>query len=375
MSKKKNRSINLARKREKRNQNQKSRRKQMAVKKQRWLQSEKSGEERFQKKIMQTSLLLDEPELDSITFDPDLMRQSMLDLLESSIASDYDADDVDGDSESTSLFDVDAHETIGERFRQEVLPYLMTPEFIRQISHALKACETRLGRIGQREKAEAAFVARSLFEYAHPSEIAFHPLLLKIGARTLEEILGQSEFMSEERDAVQDVILDVLSFSEDSDEIEPEQEEEVAQLSEPEGDQTDEEDTESETREILEENRISLVEPLEELSEDAATPTDETVAPPALPRRLPARALYQNLNGFETRVAIETWAGHQIVKDTDEQVEFVHPSLEHYITITSDRLMLQCTSDMHLGTAMAAVKERCGDALFYLARTVDESES
>ena len=72
-------------------------------------------------------------------------------------------------------------------------------------------------------------------------------------------------------------------------------------------------------------------------------------------------------------MAIETWAGYQIVKNTDEQVEFVHPSLEHYITITSDRLLLRCTSDTHLDAAMTAVKERCGDALFYLARFVDES--
>ena len=374
MSKKKSRSLNIARKRAKRNQDQKSRRKQMAVKKQQWLQSDKSDEERFQEKILQTRLLLDEPELDSVTFDPDLMRQNMLDLLESSISSQAEEDKVDSNSESVLDLDEEAHETIGERFRQEVLPYLMTPEFIRRISHALKACETRLGRIGQRDKAEAALVARSLFELARPEELAFHPLVLKIGAQTLEQILIQPEFMSEDRDAVQNALSDVLSFSDDREEIEPEHEDVVAEFSESEADQTDEEDTESETQEIAKELHISLEETSsEESSEGAVAQADETVAQPVVPTQLPARALYKNFNGLETRMAIETWAGYQIVKNTDEQVEFVHPSLEHYITITSDRLLLQCTSDTHLDAAMTAVKERCGDALFYLARFVDES--
>lgn len=381
MSKKKNRSLNVARKRTKRNRNQKSRRKQMAVKKQRWSQNEKSGQERFQEKIWQTPLLLDEPELASITFDPDLMRQGMLDLLESGIDSEDDEDEVDSDGELVSVLDEEAYETIGEKFRLEVLPYLMTPEFVRQISHALKACETRLNLIGQHDKAESAFIAKSLFEIIPPEELAFHPLLLKIGARTLEEILEGPEFMTEERDAVQGVISDVLSFSEVVDELRPEHQKEIAEFGEPEAAQTDgekdtesdEEDAESEPKEILEEHHIRLEVPPEEASEDVATLVDETEAPPAIPTELSAKALYKNFNGLETRKAIETWDGYQIVKDTVEQVELVHPVLEHYITITSDRLVLQCTSEEQLETAMEALTERCGDALFYLARTLDES--
>ena len=49
-------------------------------------------------------------------FDPDLMRQNMLDLLESSISSQAEEDKVDSNSESVLDLDEEAHETIGERF-------------------------------------------------------------------------------------------------------------------------------------------------------------------------------------------------------------------------------------------------------------------
>jgi hypothetical protein len=431
MAKKKNRSLNIERKRTKRKRNQKSRRKQLAVKKQRLLQNEKSDEERLQERIIQSRLLLDEPEFDSITFDLDLMRYHLLSLLESSLSSLKGGEDVESESDTQSKPLMEDSETIGERFRQEVLPRLITPDFLRKTSHAFKACETRLGRIGQREKAEVALVARSLFELAEPETLAFHPLILKVGARTLEQMLGQPEFMSDERRAVEDVLSDVLNFhisdreaeeiqledesanevdamslevsdepeaeppviAEESSELEAELSVIVEEPSEPEVKPTvhAEEPSEPEVKPTIrvEEPSEPEVEPTvhaeepskpeieppviaEESSEPKLESTPVESVPAISPTELPAKALYKNFNGLETRKAIEAWNGYRITKDMDGQVEFAHPNLQHYITLTEERLLLQCASDVQLLDAMEEVEKRCGQALFYLARTFNK---
>ena len=346
MAKKKNRSLNIARKRAKRKQDQKFRRKQIAIKKQQMLQSGKSDEERLQERILQSRLLLYEPEFKSMTFDMDLMRQSIVKLLESNLPSLTDETETDDEIESVLKSPERERETLGEKFRQEVLPNLITPDFTHRMLQALKACETRFKRIGQREKGEVALVARSLFELADAETLSFHPLVLKVGSRTLEQLLGQPQFMREERDVVENVLSDVLDFNAEA---------------------------EKETLEIgtgdLEETSIELGESEPEQIEESV-PTQPT--PTVSPEKLPAKALYKNFNGLETRKAVEMWDSYQIVRNTEEQVEFAHPKLQRYITLTADRLLLQCPSSTQLGVAMTEVEERCGDALFYLARTINE---
>ena len=68
MAKKKGRrSVNVARKREKRNRDRKFRQKQLAIEKQRRLPYEKSEEEHLHACISQSRKLLDEPELEGGT--------------------------------------------------------------------------------------------------------------------------------------------------------------------------------------------------------------------------------------------------------------------------------------------------------------------
>ena len=80
--KRKNRHLNIARKRAKRQQNQKSKRKQLAIQKQRALQTAKSDEELLQDKIVNSRLLLDEPEFENITFDQELLRLKTVEAFE-----------------------------------------------------------------------------------------------------------------------------------------------------------------------------------------------------------------------------------------------------------------------------------------------------
>ena len=347
MAKKKNRRLNIARKRAKRQQNQKTKRKQLAIQKQRALQTAKSDEELLQDKIVNSKLLLDEPEFENIAFERDLLQQKTMEALESDL---FSSEGEEG--EASTPEDEEESERINEVFRSEVLRHLITVEFINTMSYALRACETRLKRMGYREKAETALVARSLFEYADPETLAFHPLIFGICARTLEEILANSESMS---NTVIDVFSDVLGANQST---KPKAQPETV------GD--------SDAKEVLDSASELVI--VSEPSEKRATETEITPpAPEILSETLKAKALYRNADGLKTRNAIEFGNGYRVVRGSDSQVEFTHTDGQRYITLTANRLLLQCSSRELLDVAMAEVETLCEDALFYLARTVDDT--
>ena len=349
--KRKNRHLNIARKRAKRQQNQKSKRKQLAVQKQRALQAAKSDEELLQDKIVKSRLLLDEPEFENITFDQDLLRQKTVDAFE---AGSFTSEAQGGaeESEEATPESEEGPESISDIYRFEVLRHLITVEFINTVSYALKACETRLKRVGNREKAEIAFVARSLFEYADPETLAFHPLIFNICVRTLRQILADPQ---PEPDAIRGVLSDVFA---DSQSAETEDQPETLTDSD-----KDEETVDSASEPVL---------TLEPEEDRAAKPATTPPAPEVLPETLKAKALYKNAYGLEIRATIEFGNGYRVVQDTDSQVEFAHTDGQRYITLTMNRLLLQCPSIELLDVAMGEVEALCDDALFYLARTVDD---
>ena len=346
--KRKNRHLNIARKRAKRQQNQKSKRKQLAAQKQRALQAAKSDEELLQDKIVNSRLLLNEPELENIAFDQDLLRYKTIEAFEAGAFN----PEV-GVGGPTMLVGEEDPETISDIFRFEVLRHLITLEFIKTVSYALKACETRLKRMGNREKAEIAFVARSLFEYADPETLAFHPLIFNICVRTLRQMLADPQPAP---DTITGVLSDVF---EENRSAEIEDQPETPAVS----------DEDEETVDAAGEPAL-VVEPEEDL-----TPKPETTppVPEVLPETLKAKALYKNADGLEIRNAIEFGNGYRVVQDTDSQIEFTHTDGQRYITLTTNRLLLQCSSKELLDVAMAEVEALCNEALFYLARTVDDT--
>ena len=348
MAKKKNRRLNIARKRAKRQQNQKSKRKQLAIQKQRALQAAKSDEELLQDKIVNSKLLLDEPEFENLTFDPDLLRQKTMEIYESGGFTSKVQE-----TEEETPEGKDGPESISDVFRFEVLRHLITVEFINTVSYALKACETRLKRTGSREEAEIAFVARSLFEYADPETLAFHPLIFNICVRTLQQVLEDPQPTP---DAITGVLSDVFEESQAADPAD-----ETKTLADP--------DEEAETVDSVREP-ISAPEP-----EEDQTTASEVVAPaPEIAlETLKAKALYKNVDGLDIRETIEIGNGYRVVQDSNSQVEFAHTDGQRYITLTAERLLLQCSSKDLLDVAMAEVKTLCDDAIFYLARTIDDT--
>ena len=345
--KRKNRHLNIARKRAKRQQNQKTKRKQLAIQKQRALQAAKSDEELLQDKIVNSRLLLDEPEFENLTFDQDLLRQKTVEAFE---AGSFNPE-AQGSDEATPKSEV-RPENVSDIFRFEVLRHLITVEFINSVTYALKACETRLKRMGNREKAEVALVARSLFEYADPETLAFHPLIFNICVCTLRQILADPP---PEPDTITSVLSDVFEESQSAEgEDQPET---------PTDSDEDEETIDSADEPVL------ILEPEED---QTIQPETAPPVPEVSPETLKAKALYKNADGLDIRNTIEFGNGYRVVQDTDSQIEFAHTDGQRYITLTTDRLLLQSPSIELLDVAMREVEALCDDALFYLARTVDD---
>ena len=420
MAKKKGRrSANVARKREKRKRNQKFRQKQLALEKQRRLRHEKSEEEHLHACISQSRKLLDEPELEGVLFDPELMYTRVMELL-----NDYEVDnpdipiDVSVQEVPISLTNVLDEETVIEEqpastpdaeqacesFRLEILPHLVTPEFMLQLGQALTACENRLKMIGDRKLAEVAYVTRSLFEAAPPELLAFHPMIQTIGIETLRVLVEEQDVIIEWREGVKEILSDVLEHED----LETDASQQISAFS---GSGVDnkhhaKEDTESvppysAVIEIETETQIEHVlsdprelkvaattEPAVDSDSEAIinseTPVPEVVSQSqsVSPDELPARALYKNFNGLAIKESFEEQTdgtlsqngllNYALVNESDEQVEFVDIENERYVRVTEERLQLHARSEAELSIAMAEVEAQCTSALMYLAKTIEE---
>lgn len=409
MAKKKGRrSANVARKREKRNRDRKFRQKQLAIEKQRRLPYEKSEEEHLHASISQSRQLLKEPELEGVHFDFESMYTRVTEVLDNYHTDEKDIGEFEEDiidlrnivdEASTSeeeLTSLSEAERACEHFRLEVLPHLVTPNFMQQLGHALTACEKRLKLTGNRELAEVAFVTRSLFEAA-PSEIlVFHPMIQTIGIETLRILVEEPGMIIDRHEEVKEILSNVLEYG-DSETYQPQpisvfsntgQNPEPHQETEPElaliastSSHLDLIKTEvTDTKQIL--PPLEEKPPLPESVKRPDTPTSEITAPPISPDELPARALYKNFNGlgikesFEKRTddpSLQKGLGnYALVNESEERLEFVDVENERYITVTEERLQLHTRSAAELTIAMAEVEAQCTSAVMYLAKTIEE---
>ena len=418
MAKKKGRrSVNVARKREKRKRYQKSRQKQLAVEKQRRLRYEKSEEEHLHACIAQSRQLLHEPELEGVLFDPELMYTRVMELL-----SDYEVEGRDTPTdasvevnplsppnafdEETAIMEQPAStsdaETACENFRLEVLPHLVTPEFMRNLGQALTACETRLKLTGNRNLAEVAYVTRSLFEAAPPEILAFHPMIQTIGIETLRVLVEEQDLIIEWRDGVKEVLSDVLEHED----FEASSSQQISVFSDTAIDNKRQKNESIETTpppseaiDVETETYIEHAAPNRDELEVNATAeaaldlvpvaSPETPIPAAAsqslclsPDELPARALYKNFTGLAIKENFKEQTdkgtsqngllNYALVNESEDQIEFIDVENERYVKVTEERLQLHARSDAELSIAMAEVETQCPSALMYLAKTIEE---
>ena len=415
MAKKKGRrSVNVARKREKRNRERKFRQKQLALEKQRRLPYEKSEEAHLQACISQSRKLLNEPELEGILFDFELMYTRVTEVLDNEVLDNYEIPKTDIDTfeenpteltlvtdeaaaSETDLNLLPESEQACEHFRVEVLPHLVTPDFMQRLIQALTACEKRLKLIGNRELAEVAFVTRSLFEAA-PSEIlTFHPLIQTIGIETLRILVEEPEMIVDRHEEVKEILSNVLEY-EDAEAYEsqpmsvfsetgqnrehPKVENSELALTKPAAP-----NFEAISAKITDSGNVgsSLEGASVLLSKPANLPDPlaaASVEPAVSPDELPARALYKNFNGLGIKKSFEArtddtslqdgLTNYALVNENEEQVEFVDVKNERYIKVTEERLQLHARSDAELTIAMAEVEAACRSAVLYLAKTIEE---
>ena len=414
MAKKKGRrSANVARKREKRKRDQKSRHKQIAIEKQRRLRYEKSEEEHLHACISQSRKLLLEPELEGVLFDPELMYTQVMELLSGYGMDSRDTDPLveDISISLTNVLDEEAAlkeqsastpeaEQACESFRLEVLPHLVTPEFMQQLGRALTACETRLKLIGNQKLAEVAFVTRSLFEAAPPEILAFHPMIQTIGIETLRVLVEEQDLIIEWRDGVKEILADVLEHED----LEADTSQEISVFSDANVDRkhyknqgtksailhsdTTEAEIETYVENALPDPKdLAATEPVL-INPETVTNTDPPVPevvsqPPSLsPEELPARALYKNFNGLGIKESFEEQKdaassqngllNYALVNEGAEQVEYVDVENERYVKVTEERLQLHARSEAELSIAMAEIEAQCTSAVMYLAKTIKE---
>ena len=418
MAKKKGRrSANVARKREKRKRYQKSRQKQLAIEKQRRLRYERSEEEHLHACIAQSQQLLHEPELEGVLFDPELMYVWVMEIL-----SDYEIEGRDipiGEStevDSMSLPDASDEEMAileesalsseaedaCENFRSEVLPHLITPEFMRHLGQALTACETRLKLTGNRNLAEVAYVTRTLFEAAPPEILAFHPMIQTIGIETLRVLVDEHDLIVEWRDGVKEILSDVLEHED----LEAAASQRISAFSDTAIDNERQKNEETETTppylnaiDAEAETYIEHAVPdpgepevnatTEAVLDSETLASSETSLPEAGPQplslspdELPARALYKNFTGLaikerfkaqtDEEVSQNGLLNYALVTESEEQVEFIDVENERYVKVTKERLQLHARSEAALNIAMAEVESQCPSALLYLAKTIEE---
>lgn len=403
MAKKKGRrSVNVARKREKRNRDRKFRQKQLAIEKQRRLPYEKSEEEHLHACISQSRKLLDEPELEGILFDSELMYTRVTEVLDNNYQADEThtfTDESEDDLTYLPHLTEDAaseEERASEHFRLEVLPHLVTPDFMQRLVQALTACEKRLKFTGNRELAEVAFVTRSLFEAAPPEILTFHPMIQTIGIETLRILVEAPDMIIDRHEEVKEIFSNVLehegsetydsqpmSVFSDTGNPEHRKEEDSKPVS------TKPTSLDLDTANI---KKTAIEQVLPSPTEDSAllpasvefsdTPISEVATPTVSPDDLPARALYKNFNGLAIKKSFKEQpddtslqkglTNYALVNENEDQVEFVDVENERYIRVTEERLQLHARSKAELTIAMAEVEAQCTSAVMYLAKTIEE---
>ncbi len=366
MAKKKGRSANVARKREKRNRDRKSRHKQLAIEKQRRLPYEKMDEERLFTYLIKSRDLLEEPELERLHFDLDLMYDEVVIFLKDEkvelkpkfpVNAELETLEVAEDTQLLKDHEIQDSDEICERFRTEVLPRLITPKFTRTLFSALTACENRLRRIGNRDLADVAFVTQSLFEVAPRDIFVEHPLIQGVVMQTLCLMVEDPPPLNEEHPVVRNILSEVLE-NEDS------------------GSQPDKTLSNMLSDAIAKDPSSANVEsqPIDS-TDTLPVPTlpEPSVSQPApSPDSLPAKALYKNFDGLAIKEVLETWEGQTLKKETAAQLDFFNEDHELYITVTESRIQLHAHSETELNVAMKELETHCQSALMFLAKTYEE---
>lgn len=339
MAKKKSRSVNVARKREKRNRNRKSKSKQIAAEKHNRVSLERMDEQRLHSYLLKSYDLLDEPEIQELHFDLDMVENELLDLIRE---PEHQGSNVE---ENPAL----EYKTF-EEHEADLLSRLITTQFRKELLRSLNACADRLKKLGRHERADVAYVARSIFEIVPADVMVGHPIIQCIGQQSIH-LLFEERFNSEDFSALNDFFAKV----QENDYDEFQQNETFSRLFSK---------AISKRSNDIEENQQELIVNIPSLAQEQESEL--------YPETLPAKALYKNFDGLKIRDSLINWKGQSLKKETETQLDFINRENELYITVTENRLQLHAENEEKLNTAMTNLEIHCQSAVMYLAKTFDE---
>ena len=343
MSKKKDRSINVTKKRTKRKQTQRKRRKIIAMEKNRTKGFTKFDEKILGEKIIKSSILADEPEFSDLRFEHEEALVYSRDLLEK-----YNAEYQDESNECTEI-DMDM---FYDEYRTEVIQKLLTEDFIHLFIRALKACATRLRRIGNYEEEELANITLTIMELADEFPLSLHPLIITIYERTMKEAVINRITRTSSGEDVQELLERLRKLREESDI--------------------------DDGRLVIEEIKEIFEKALEEKQSPPPESTQEFMQ--AIPKHeFSAKTLYKTLNFEEVKRILSSQSYFQNIKTNENELNLVRLDFHGngneaiwFITLKPERLLVECKSSDYLKTAMEGIENLCGEHLMYLAKAVSD---
>lgn len=365
MAKKKSRSANVARKREKRNRDRKSRSKQLAAEKQKKQSYGKMDEERLHTCLVKSRDLLNEPELEQVHFDIDLMYEELFTFLRDHSETETPISQIEVgpkiigvESEQSYLFgnETAEFEELCDKFRTVVLRRLVTPKFMRSLQSALSACERRFRQNGDRDQAEVAHVSYTLFEVMPPHILIEHPLIVDIGLKTMQFLVDDPPSITRDDTHVREIVSSMLVT-------------ETAEYEEGEFSNIF-------SDAIVQEPTFSDF-PLPSVSDSVISNTEKNIPTPELyslpsPDTLPAKAIYKNFDGMAIKDVLKEWQNDSLENESETQLDLFNEDKELFITITEDRIQLHAQSSAELDLAMEQLEEYCQSGIMYLAKTIEE---
>ena len=327
MPKKKNRALNIAKKREKRKLDKKKRRKTISSERNRNKSFPRFDEERLGEKIFKSSILADEPEFIELTFDTKLALEYSRETWEQHCSSES------SDEEDEELDD----EILYDEYRAEVIQKLLTEDFTRKLTRTLKACATRLTRTGNNDKAELAIITLTMIEFTDGFPLSIHPLITTIYERTIRVVID--EISHAETD---ETMQDFLAFLKNR----------------------------KEPHNITVTEVIEETEETTEEQEQQPIPEDQTTTKQSSDdNELSAQALYKVLN-FDKVKSILAEQKYLSLVENEIDVEFMDTNTQGYLTLKQERLLIKSSSKKQLEETMNEIEELCEGHLMYLAKSI-----
>jgi len=345
MAKKKKRTINITQKRTRRRQTQKNRRKMIAIERNRTKGFTKFNEKILGEKIIKSSILADEPEFSNLRFDYEKALIYSRDLLEK-----YNARHQDESAEEDDEMDMDM---FYDEYRTEVIQKLLTDDFIHSFIRALKACSTRLKRIGDYEEEELANITLTIMELADEFPLSLHPLIITLYERTMKEAVINRITRTSSGEDVQELLERLRKLREESE---------------------------------IDDGRL-VIEEIKEIFEKAlekkqdATPEDaqKAIVKAISKHEFCAKTLYKTLNFAEVKRILSAQNCFQNVAENENELNFIKSDSQGNftgdgeiwsITLKPERLLVECKCSEHLKVAMEGIEKLCGEHLMYLAKSV-----